>query len=130
MSRWLAITVLVFMSVLGVASVAGCGGSGIPDDVEWDVVDSSDKFTVLGMGNVGVGLRVRISREVSEDTLTAIANEARKKHVSKDAPNVVWFFLPGMDLYSYAWGRVETDHPHREDSVSIDEEIRFKNPAK
>ncbi len=67
MSRWLAITVLVFMSVLGVASVAGCGGSGIPDDVEWDVVDSSDRFTVLGMGNVGVGLRVRISREVSED---------------------------------------------------------------
>ena len=126
------LTSIAVLIVLGLVFGA-CGGNGIPDDVEWEVVDSSGRFSYQGDDGIfhhdGMGLRVQVSREVDESVLAAIGEEVRKTHVPEDAPSVVWFFLPGMDPYGYAWGRVETGRSDREDLVDISEEdYKLINP--
>ena len=112
------IVLLIVALCLLMLSVAVCGGSGIPDDVEWDVVGG----WVGGMepNNLGGGnYRVRLNKPVTEEVLRAIGQEVKRRHINvcRDAsrpqcerwyPQIsnvgVWFYLPGMNTEDVAWG--------------------------
>ena len=112
--------------VLTLGLIAACGGSPIPDDVEWEVVggmEGGKEPNNLGGGNY----RVRLNKRVSEDVLRAIGHDVRERHINicryrdeqcqwyPELSNVdVWFYLPGMDTQLEAWGRAHF-MPDKED---------------
>ena len=122
MKRHIQVAMLgLIVLVVGVvaAAAAACGGSGIPDDVEWEVVGGI-------MGGMepdhpgGGNYRVRLNKPVSEDVLRAIGKDIKRRHINicRDRGRTqcqqwypqlstvtVWFYLPGMNTKIEAWGR-------------------------
>ena len=114
--------VLLFVALitLGLIATVGCGGSDIPDDVEWSVVGGwvgGMEPDDLGGGNY----RVRLNKPVTEEVLSAIGTDVKRRHINVcrdiNRPqcerwypelSTVWvgFYLPGMDTtIDLAWGR-------------------------
>ena len=112
MKAILAMATAALVLALGMAA---CGGSGIPDGVEWEVIGGM----VEGRepDNIGGGnYRVRLNKSVSEEVLRVIGNDVRSRHINicryrvsdcqwyADLSTVgVWFYLPGMDITDVAW---------------------------
>lgn len=97
--------VLAVLALVGVAAVAGCGGSGVPDDVSYQVLE--ERIIPSQRDYI-----VRLNREVSEDTLRAITLELRDQWIEYDQAGwteegyefkprlskvVVAFWLPSED---------------------------------
>ena len=109
--------VLAFVALITLGLVAACGGSDIPEDVEWTVIggmEGGKERDDHGGGNY----RVQLNKPVSEDVLRAIGKDVRERHINicryRDSqcqwfPELstvgVWFYLPGMDTTIEAWGR-------------------------
>ena len=118
MTRFLMLATLMFVGVLGAVAFAGCGGSGIPDDVEWTIVGAMEPAP-FGGGNY----RVRLNKPVTEDVLRAIGKEVKHQHIEKSsfaetptgryrsnhATVRTWFYLPGMNTTGIAWGQARFD---------------------
>ena len=120
MSRFLCVLAMVVVLIMGAGAAGACGGSGIPDDVEWTVVGG----WVGGMepdGPGGGNYRVRLNKPAPEEVLRAIGKDVKRRHINvcRDInrpqcerwyPELstvgVWFYLPGMDIeVDMAWGR-------------------------
>ena len=106
--------------VLALGLIAACGGSPIPDDVEWSVVDT-EKFP-RGATTV-VNIRVTLNKEVDESALQAVADKLRAGDamvvVTSRDELTVWFYLPGMDPMSAAWATVFYNDPIHGNKVVI-----------
>ena len=64
--------------VLVVGVVAACGGSGIPDDVEYEVIQVD--YGSAGRG----GFSVSIEKEITYKAAWAIANKVRQDHMEEN----------------------------------------------
>ena len=96
-SRLLMLTTFMFVGVLGAVAFAGCGGSGIPDDVEWTITQD-DSFPHFGKRQV----EVRLGQKVSEETLAAIARAVRKEDPDYERIFIV-HFLTDRDRATTGW---------------------------
>ena len=115
--------------VLLVGGLVACGGSSIPEDVEWEV-KQHESFDVLHFRRVI--LRVSINRAVNEEILMSISDKLRTDAVvdaamrlgatSRDHEITIFYYLSGMNVNTGgAWGIAEYNDPHseREDSIVI-----------
>ena len=104
------------ITMVALTTVMIACGSGIPEDVEWEVV-ATEKFTVIGITKVN--MRVNLNKKVVEDTLQAIADKLRAERAKSKDEVTVWFYLPGMNLRSTAWATVFYNDPTSGDAVVI-----------
>ncbi len=118
MGRFFVLVVLALVGILSMVSLAACGGSDIPDDVEWEIVGQMEP-AMFGGGNYGV----RLNEPVSEDVLRAIGKEVKHQHIEKYAAMETptgryrsghatvrtFFYLPGMDISGFAWASARFD---------------------
>ena len=88
--------------VLVVGVVAACGGSGIPDDVEWEARHVKSGGTTLGLRSSDptyADIAIEINREVTCNEILAIAKELRDEYPSsKYVHNWIGFYLPGISM--------------------------------
>ena len=114
MRRLLWLFAIATTLAIGV-TVGACGGS-IPDDVEWSVVGGLESGKEPHYPGGG-GYRVQLNEPVSEETLRAIGEDIKSRHINicryRDddcqwypelSKVLVWYYLPGMDSELEAWG--------------------------
>ena len=94
--------------VLIVGVVAACGSSGIPDDVEYEVIQVD--YGSAGRG----GFSVSIEKEITYKAAWAIANKVRQDHMEEnpgykvelgDYNMTVEFRLPGSSYWDEPYTR-------------------------
>ena len=90
--------VLVFVALITMALVAACGGgSGIPDDVEFRVIEDLPRPQFHNRI-----VKVRLNRKVSEETLHSIARQIKDN--DPDYERIfIGYYIAGMDTDRAAW---------------------------
>ena len=94
--------------VLIVGVIAACGGSGIPDDVEYEVRHVKSGGTTLGLRSSDptyADIAIEINREVACNEILAIAKEVRGEYPSSKYVQQLDRVLPARPLHADACWR-------------------------
>ena len=93
-----AILLSIALATLALGLVAACGGGpSIPDDVEYTIIQDLPRPQFDNRL-----VKVSLNKKVSEETLTAIAQEVRNKNAGVERI-MIGYYVRGMDTERASW---------------------------